>query len=192
MTERVSFALMHLLSELHCIFIYVGVSCIVWYRRAPSEPSCASSARAPRFEPTHCLYPISLTMPPSLRSFVLQIASQVVRCNRHLSHVIAMHARAIVVGVMMETVEQTHRIMVNMANRCVSTFSHFSNIANTLQGEHDVCYSREGGSREPQHLGHAPRARRVCTCRVSLQGGGPPQPCRALLGENGKFLFFLS
>lgn len=192
MTERVSFALMHLLSELRCIFIYVGVSCIVWYRRAPSEPSCASSARTPRFEPTHCLYPISLTMPPSLRSFVLQIASQVVRCNRHVSHVIAMHARAIVVGVTMETVEQTHRIMVNMADRCVSTFSHFSNIANTLQGEHDVCYSREGGPREPQHLGHAPRARRVCTCRVSLQGGGPPQPCRALLGENGKFLFFLS
>ena len=102
-------------------------------------------------------------MPPSSRPFALQIASQVVRYSRHVFPVIAKHARAIVVGVAMEIVEQTHRITVNMADRCVSVPSHFGN-ANVLQGEHRVRYLREGSPRQPRRLGRAPRARRVCTC----------------------------
>ncbi len=131
-----------------------------------------------------------LSMPPSSRPFVFQFASQVVRYGRHVAPVIATYARAIAIVVTMEILEQTHRIMANMAGRYVSVSSHLGN-ANVLQGECDIFNSHTGYHRPPQRLGHAPRTGRVCTCCVGLQGGHPPQRCCPLLGENGMFFFFL-
>jgi len=91
----------------------------------------------------------------------------------------------------MEIVEQMHRIVANMASRYVSVSSHLGN-ANVLQGEYDVRSSHKGYPRQPQHLGHAPHAGCICTCRVGLQGGHPPQSCCPLLGENGIFYLFFS
>ncbi len=132
-----------------------------------------------------------LSMPPPSRPFISRIASQVVRYGRQVVPVIATHARAIAIGVTMEIVEQMHRIVANMASRYVSVSSHLGN-ANVLQGEYDVRSSHKGYPRQPQRLGHAPRAGRICTCRVGLQGGHPPQSCCPLLGENGIFYLFFS
>lgn len=134
--------------------------------------------------------PIPLTMIPFFLLLSFQIALWVVRYARHMAPVIATHARAIVVGVMLELVEQMYRITSDMANRCVPALSHLGN-ANCLQGECGVRYSCRGRPRPPRHLGHAPCARRGCACDGGLQGGSLPQPCRPLLGENGELLFFI-
>jgi len=134
-------------------------------------------------------------MPPSSRpSSFFHVASQVVRHGRRIAHVIATHARAwtraIAVGVVMEIIEQTDRIMTDRAGRCVSFYFHFGN-ANVSQGERELRYLRERVLCPSQRPGNPPRARRVCACQVNLRGGHLPQPCRPLVGENGKFFLSL-